>query len=134
MALHPSAQINLITVLEEIAKEKGLTIIISTHSASIIKSRNSVILLEDIEDGKIEVIYDCPPAKAIGAIGMREDTVPDIVVLVEDAMAKALLFCMLQKYNELNGDRNYLDIRILEIGGFSIFCKIKLADPCLTNQ
>lgn len=134
MALHPSAQINLITVLEEIAKEKGLTIIISTHSASIIKSRNSVILLEDIEDGKIEVIYDCPPAKAIGAIGMREDTVPDIVFLVEDAMAKALLFCMLQKYNELNGDRNYLDIRILEIGGFSIFCKIKLADPCLTNQ
>lgn len=117
MALHPSAQINLIDVLEEIAKTKGLTIIISTHSSSIIKSRKNVILLEGNDEGKIKVIYDCPPAKAIGAIGMREDTMPDVVLLVEDAMAKALLHSMLKKYNEQEGN-NYLDIRILEIGGF----------------
>lgn len=117
MALHPSAQINLIDVLGEIAKTKGLTIIISTHSSSIIKSRKNVILLEGNDEGKIKVIYDCPPAKAIGAIGMREDTMPDVVLLVEDAMAKALLHSMLKKYNEQEGN-NYLDIRILEIGGF----------------
>ena len=63
-------------------------------------------------------LYNCPPAKAIGAIGMREDSMPDIIVLVEDKMAKSLFYALLQKYNELNGESNYLDIRILEIGGF----------------
>ena len=118
LALHPSAQIKLITVLKNIALEKGLTIIISTHSSSIIKAQKDVILLEESEDNSIHVIYNCPPAKAIGAIGMREDSMPDIIVLVEDKMAKSLFYALLQKYNELNGESNYLDIRILEIGGF----------------
>ena len=117
MALHPSAQINLICVLEEIAGEKGLTIIISTHSSSIIKSRKNVILLENNGEEGIRTIYNCPPAKAIGAIGVREDTIPDILLLVADSMAKAFLQTMLHKYNREMGV-TYLDIRILEIGGF----------------
>lgn len=119
LALHPSAQIRLISCLKELAIEKGLTIIISTHSASIIKSEKSVILLEQYENNHINVIYKCPPAKAIGAIGMREDTMPDIIVLVEDKMAKSLFFALKQKYNEIQNENSYLDIRILEIGGFS---------------
>lgn len=119
LALHPSAQIRLITCLRELTSEKGLTIIISTHSASIIKSEKSVILLEQHADNVIDVIYQCPPAKAIGAIGMREDTMPDIIVLVEDKMAKSLFHALKQRYNELQNENSYLDIRILEIGGFS---------------
>ena len=65
------------------------------------------------------MIYKCPPAKAIGAIGLREDTSPDIVVLVEDSMAKSLFFSLLQKYISMKSDASYLDIRILEIGGFA---------------
>lgn len=119
LALHPSAQIRLIAVLEEIAAEKGLTILISTHSSSIIKARKTVIFLDALPDGSVEVLYDCPPAKAIGAIGMREDTNPDIIVLVEDKMAKSFFHALKQKYVTLQNESNYLDIRILELGGFS---------------
>ncbi len=119
LALHPAAQIRLIQTLKEIAAEKGLTILISTHSASIIKAQKYVIFLERGSDNCVEVIYSCPPAKAIGAIGMREDTNPDIIVLVEDEMAKGLFFALQQKYFTVQAEANYLDIRILEIGGFS---------------
>jgi predicted ATPase len=119
LALHPSAQIRLILCLRDLASEKGLTVIISTHSSSIIKAEKSVILLEQRAENVIDVIYQCPPAKAIGAIGMREDTMPDIIVLVEDKMAKSLFYALKQRYNELQNEESYLDIRILEIGGFS---------------
>lgn len=119
LALHPSAQIRLISCLRDLATEKGLTIIISTHSASIIKTEKSVILLEQCTDNLVDIVYQCPPAKAIGAIGMREDTMPDIIVLVEDKMAKCLFYALKQRYNELQSENSYLDIRILEIGGFS---------------
>jgi predicted ATPase len=118
LALHPSAQIRLISCLRELATEKGLTILISTHSASIIKNEKSVILLEQKQD-HVEVIYKCPPAKAIGAIGMREDTMPDILILVEDGMAKCLFNALKQKYYALDQEKSYLDIRIIEVGGFS---------------
>ena len=119
LALHPAAQIRLISALKELATEKGLTILISTHSSSIIKSQKSVIYLEVHSDGSVDAFYDCPPAKAIGAIGMREDTNPDIIVLVEDKMAKNFFYALKQKYFALQNEANYLDIRILELGGYS---------------
>lgn len=118
LALHPSAQIRLISCLQELARDKGLTILISTHSSSIIRSQKSVIFLEAQPDGCIDVLYQCPPAKAIGAIGMREDTNPDIIVLVEDIMAKSLFHALMQKYISLQGEASFLDVRILPIGGF----------------
>ncbi len=57
MALHPTAQINLIEVLEKYAEESGHTIIFSTHSASIIKyidSKNILYLRNTGE--RIEVV------------------------------------------------------------------------------
>ena len=50
---------------------------------------------------------------------MREDTNPDIIVLVEDKMAKSFFHALKQKYVTLQNESNYLDIRILELGGFS---------------
>ncbi|MEG0836078.1 MAG: AAA family ATPase [Christensenellaceae bacterium] len=117
LALHPSAQVRLISCLRELTSEKGLTILISTHSASIIKAEKSVIFLEQESDG-ITIPITCPPAKAIGAIGMREDTNPDIIVLVEDKMGRAFFYALKQKYIELQAEASYLDIRELEIGGF----------------
>lgn len=119
LAIHPSSQIRLIQCLRNLAQERGLTILISTHSASIIKSQKNVIFLNTQPDGNVEIVYNCPPAKAIGAIGMREDTNPDIIVLVEDSMAKSLFHTLKQKYISLKDEISYLDIRILEIGGFS---------------
>ena len=118
LALHPSAQIRLLTCLKQMAAEKGLTILITTHSASLIRSQKDVILLEKVENGVIDITYNCPPAKAIGAIGMREDTMPDIVVLVEDDMAKALFMALKSKYIQFFPEKSYLDIRVLEIGGY----------------
>lgn len=118
LALHPSAQIRLISCLKDLSREKGLTILISTHSSSIIKSQKHVIFLEQDDQENINIIYECPSAKAIGAIGMREDTNPDIIVLVEDDMAKSFFNALKQKYFSLQEQDNYLDIRILEIGGF----------------
>jgi predicted ATPase len=117
MALHPAAQIRLIQLLKDLANEKHLTIIISTHSSSIIKSQKYVILLEQSTQ-RVCVIYNCPPAKAIGAIGMREDTMADIIVIVEDEMAKALFMALLNKYNTLCPDSDYLDVRVLGVGGY----------------
>lgn len=119
LAIHPSSQIRLIQCLKDLAQERGLTILISTHSASIIKSQKNVIFLDAQSNGDVDVIYKCPPAKAIGAIGMREDTNPDIIVLVEDEMGKSLFHALKQEYNSLQGETSYLDIRVLEIGGFS---------------
>lgn len=119
LAIHPSSQIRLIQCLKTLAHERGLTILISTHSASIIKSQKNVIFLDAQSDGNVEIIYKCPPAKAIGAIGMREDTNPDIIILVEDSMAKSFFHALKQKYISLQNEVSYLDIRILEIGGFS---------------
>ena len=119
LALHPAAQIRLVSALKELSAEKGLTILISTHSSSIIKAQKNVIFLDADSENNVDVIYDCPPAKAIGAIGMREDTNPDIIILVEDEMAKSYFHALQQKYISLQEQENYLDIRILELGGFS---------------
>ena len=118
LAIHPSSQVRLINFLKELAKERNLTILVSTHSASIIKAQKDVIFLNANQSGDVEVIYNCPPAKAIGAIGMREDADPDIIILVEDTMAKSLFFALKQKYMELQHEENYLDIRILDIGSY----------------
>ena len=117
MALHPAAQIRLMQYLKEMASKKNLTILISTHSSSIIKAQKSVILLEK-SIHEIKVYKSCPPAKAIGAIGMREDTMADIIVIVEDEMAKAFFTALMRKYIELCPESNYLDIRILGVGGY----------------
>ncbi len=117
LALHPSAQVNLVSCLRELANQKDLTIIISTHSASIIRSESHVILLEQ-QNGHVEVLYKCPPAKSIGAIGMREDTMPDKIILVEDSMAKCMFRALLSKFNALEQTNQYLDIRILAIGDY----------------
>lgn len=118
LALHPAAQIRLISCLRELADEKGLTILISTHSSSIIRSQSSVIFLDSQPNGNIDVLYQCPPAKAIGAIGMREDTNPDIIVLVEDTMARSLFHALMQNYILLQSEASFLDVRVLAIGGF----------------
>ena len=118
LALHPAAQIRLIEYLKDLSEKNNLTVLISTHSASIIKMQKDVILLEK-DDEKINVYYNCPPAKSIGAIGMREDTMPDIIAIVEDDMAKFMLSALIKKYNESMNTPNFLDIRILSVGGYS---------------
>ncbi|SPF53447.1 hypothetical protein SBF1_6640005 [Candidatus Desulfosporosinus infrequens] len=121
MALHPSAQVRFVNQLKDYASDKHLTIIISTHSPSIIRIFKSVILLEkDISNDEVIVINTkCPPAKAIGAIAMQEDTSPDIVSILEDDMAKYMLDEMFNVYRRITEKPFFLEVKSLYVGGYS---------------
>lgn len=83
-----------------------------------------ILLEEGNESGQIDVMYHCPPAKAIGAIGMREDTMPDIVILVEDDMAKALFMELKESIFPIIQNRRILIfgfLKLADIKTLSIF-------------
>ena len=77
----------------EISKSKNLTIIVSTHSITMIKRVNEKnILLLDTEDKKLyNLISPCYHARAIGTVDYIENVMPDIIFYVEDDMAELFL-------------------------------------------
>jgi hypothetical protein len=122
MALHPKAQIKLLELLKQQVALKNLTVIFSTHSVSLLKSidRKSIIYLEPQDDGSTKVITGCFPTYAIGNIASDEETLPDMVVYVEDIMARDVLMGM---FDMFAGER-YQDptmrpsIKAVPVGGF----------------
>lgn len=92
LALHPRAQVGLLSHLGAIAKEKGLTVIFSTHSPSLIRRvpRDNVLFLS-AEDEGIKCIRGCYPAFALGQIAVQGENSPDIVLYVEDDAAKSIV-------------------------------------------
>lgn len=122
MALHPRAQIKLLELLKQQVMLKNLTVIFSTHSVSLLKSidRKNIIYLEPQDDGSTKVIAGCFPTYAIGNIASDEEALPDIVVYVEDIMARDILMGM---FDMFAGER-YQDptmrpsIKAVPVGGF----------------
>ncbi|BBU61036.1 hypothetical protein MSC49_09710 [Methylosinus sp. C49] len=107
MALHPRAQVKLLRYLEDQAKAKSLTVIFSTHSVTLLKSidRRRIIYLEKQDDGEIKPIVGCFPTYAIGNIASYEETLPDIMLYVEDVFARDILTAFFEKFaNELFPD------------------------------
>jgi hypothetical protein len=100
MALHPRAQVKLLKYLEQQAKSKSLTVIFSTHSVTLLKTlnRNRIIYLEKLEDGEIRPIIGCFPTYAIGNIAAEEETLPDVVLYVEDLFARDTLTAFYEKF------------------------------------
>ena len=88
LALHPKAQIELLQYLTDIAQQKQLTIIFSTHSVSLLKRvpRQNILFLEQI-DGVVSVLKGCYPTYALGGIAYDEERAPDVVIYVEDEAA-----------------------------------------------
>ena len=99
MALHPRIQKNLLDYLNYISDEKHLTVIIATHSITMIKAVDKfhILMLEEHGSGKYEVVTPCYPAKAIGCIDYIENTSYDTIFFVEDDMARLLLKKMVQR-------------------------------------
>lgn len=93
MALHPRVQKKLYDYLVEVAQQKNLTIFISTHSVTMIKSadKNHIISIEETENGKYDAVCPCYPAKAIGNVDFIDNVIYDAVFFVEDDMARTLL-------------------------------------------
>lgn len=100
MALHPKAQAALFNYLLRVAKDKNLTVIFSTHSASLIKraSRKRILLLRDNGEGVVECLTNVYPAQALGDIAYDDEIPPDFLFFVEDYKAKQMLEQMIGKY------------------------------------
>lgn len=118
VALHPRVQVNLLRYLQEISLEKELTIIISTHSSSLIKSASNLIYLSSDKHGVVSVNYNCYPALALKEVAVEEDFQPDFVFFVEDSYSQILLREMIVKYFQVS-DRHQPLWKILPIGGYS---------------
>lgn len=117
IALYPKALVALYKYLERIALNKHITIIISTHSASLINIAKRIILLEPQNDGTTNVIYDCSVARALGEIALQDDILPDAIIFVEDIMAKYYIKAIIKK---INADTvNIPDYRIIAIGPYT---------------
>lgn len=101
MALHPRVQRRLINYLEEIAIQKNLKVIISTHSATMIKSvsKERLILLEqDIKNKSIiHTITPCYPSRALQNVDFEASIPPDYIFLVEDENAQIVLEEMISR-------------------------------------
>ncbi|WP_240149073.1 AAA family ATPase [Asaia sp. As-1742] len=122
MALHPRAQVNLLKHLERISKDKSLTIIFSTHSATLLKTINkkNIIYLDRQESGDVVPVVGCFPTYAIGSIAADEESLPDIVLYVEDTFAREVLQAFYEKFAEekFKDPTTRPTIKIVPIGPF----------------
>lgn len=122
MALHPQAQVRLLEKVTEIAKSKRLTIIFSTHSATLIKnvSRKNIIFLKEESSQVFKSVADVYPAQVLGEVAFDDELATDFIFLVEDRQAKNLLEQMLSYYlSKTVSQRNYSPLyKVVPIGGF----------------
>jgi predicted ATPase len=123
MALHPRAQVNLLRLLEREARSKSLTIIFSTHSVTLLKSvdRQQIIYLEKQDNGEIRAIYGCFPTYALGNIASDEETLPDILLYVEDTFARDAITAFFEMFaNErFNDPTQRPTLKTVPVGGFN---------------
>ena len=122
LALHPRAQIGLFRHLERIARDKALTVIVSTHSVTLLKfvSRHQILFLEKREN-QTAVIEGCFPAYAIGEIATSEERSPDLVVYVEDEAAFSVVESLTTlvaaaKFTDESGV--YCSVQVTPVGDF----------------
>lgn len=114
LALHPTAQIEFYNYLKENAKSKKLLVILSSHSASLIKAAEKRIYLDHDRDneGCIIAKMDCYPAYILKDVSFTDDLSPDFLFFVEDIQAKRLLEAIIY---EMKSRENYIDNLIYRI-------------------
>jgi hypothetical protein len=96
--------------------------VFSTHSVTLLKTidRKQIIYLEKQDDGEIRSIIGCYPTYALGNIAADEETLPDIVLYVEDAFARDIVTA----FFTLFADKKYTDpterptLKTIPVGGF----------------
>ena len=115
IALHPSAQIELVDFLKTLARDKSLTILVSTHSPTIIErhSPNNIFLIngESAEN-------PCYPAKALGFIDSLNNISADFILLFEDTMALLCFDAMVKLLKETNSWNKSYSYCSIPVGGF----------------
>lgn len=121
MALHPKAQVRLLRYLEAQAKKKSLVVIFSTHSVTLLKAidHRQIIYLERSE-GAVRPIVGCYPTYAIGNIASEEETLPDLMIYVEDVFARDMSMAFFGKFADAKYDDPTIrpTAKIVPVGGF----------------
>ena len=120
MALHPRVQKKLYDYLVEVAQQKNLTVFISTHSVTMIKSadKSHIISIEEQANGNYSAVCPCYPAKAIGNVDFISNIIYDAVFFVEDDMARTLLKRMIQICCESDSRFKTITNCIVPVGGY----------------
>lgn len=119
LALHPKVQVRFLNFLQRIALHKNFTIILSTHSSSLIKKAPKLIYLErNAANGIVDVEYDCYPALALQSMAVQEEVQPDIVFFVEDDFANYILSELLNYYFRYLINTRRPIIKILPVAGW----------------
>ncbi|AOK40818.1 ATP-dependent nuclease [Burkholderia vietnamiensis] len=93
LALHPMAQVALLRHLDDVAEQKNLTVIVSTHSATLIKQAGEqrLLLLQNDGKGNITCQDKCFPSMVLGALAYGEENAADRIIYVEDDAAKVMV-------------------------------------------
>lgn len=117
LALHPIAQVKFYEYLRNIAKAKGLTVIISTHSSTLIKNAQKLHYLDN-KNGIITTNYDATPALVLKEVSIEADNRPDYIFFVEDEMATSYMKYVLCEYRKLREEDVDKMIKVVPVGGF----------------
>lgn len=122
LALHPTAQTELLKYLEQIAEEKNLTVIVSTHSATLIKqaSRKQILFLQANEEGKVSCAENCFPSFVLGALAYREESASDVVIYVEDEAARVVVEQLARRFiaDQFRDASLVPSVSAIPVGGF----------------
>jgi energy-coupling factor transporter ATP-binding protein EcfA2 len=118
VALHPRVQYRLLRYLEQVALERNLTVLVSTHSSSIIKCAKNLVFIEKEARGVSNVIYNCYPTYALREVAIMEDISPDYVFYVEDDMAERYLRHQIDRYFQEDTTRVKPIFKVLPVGGY----------------
>lgn len=122
MALHPLAQVRLLNRVTEAAAQKKLTVLFSTHSATLIKNINhkNLIFLKPDSKGNVNVHRAAYPAQVLGEIAFDDEYGADFIFYVEDKHAQILLTQMCDKYIDQIAPKKAgrPQYRVVPVGGF----------------
>lgn len=115
LALHPVAQIEFYKYIKQLASDKQLTCIISTHSASLIKAAENLIYLEN-RNGEVTALTNCHPAYILKDITVVEDNRKDYLFFVEDKMAAKYLSRVIALYQQ--SEDRFVTFSIIPVGPY----------------
>jgi ABC-type branched-subunit amino acid transport system ATPase component len=103
LALYPKAQEKLFKRLMDLSASKRLTILVSTHSNTLVSMAkpDHILLLERTKNGAVELVTPCYPARAMQSLDALANIIDDYVILVEDEMARLCFKAMRKHLGEI---------------------------------
>jgi energy-coupling factor transporter ATP-binding protein EcfA2 len=128
LALHPSSLSRLVEFLKKLSTEYNLAVYFSTHSIELIKdiAPDNIFFIERHSNDSLEIINPCYPSYATRIL--YDHSGYDYIILVEDDLAREIVYRLLRKYRLLN---NKL-VHVLPCGGWTNV--LKLANEVIESR